>query len=144
MPSSPDAETLSSVLGPRSVHCTVGQQAASGLTVAAFCHQAGVSENSFYLWRRRLSDSPPDVQSARQVDKDDRELVPHRSDSTRTVDGSFIRIPLEFDGAPCCLEVILADATRLRVPAHHLAAWELTLQAVMNRVCSHEAEARHA
>ena len=29
-------------------------QPGSGLSVTAFCRKAGVSENSFYLWRRKL------------------------------------------------------------------------------------------
>ena len=32
----------------------VAEQAASGPTVAAFCDSIGVSENSFYVWRRKL------------------------------------------------------------------------------------------
>ena len=125
----------------------IAQHAASGLTVAAYCDQAGISEHSFYQWRRRLSNSPPGGRSglpARQVDSSGRELERNRGGSTQSVDGSFIRVPLTFDGAACCLDVILADATRLRVPAQHLAAWELTLGAVMNRARRHEEEARDA
>ncbi len=44
----------------------IAQQAASGLTVSAFCNQAGVSEHSFYRWRRRLSELPQGDQSASQ------------------------------------------------------------------------------
>jgi transposase-like protein len=123
----------------------IAEQAASGLTVAAYCHQAGISEHSFYQWRRRLIDSPPQgVQSARPIDKNCGELMPSTGGSPPTLDGSFIRVPLEFEGGSSSLEVILADATRLRVPAHHLAAWELTLQAVLNRVGIQEAEVRDA
>jgi transposase-like protein len=32
----------------------VGRQAASGLSVRAFCRQAGIGEPSFYFWRRTL------------------------------------------------------------------------------------------
>lgn len=34
-------------------------QHASGLSVAAWCKQAGVSAWSVYAWRKRLSSSPP-------------------------------------------------------------------------------------
>jgi hypothetical protein len=34
-------------------------QQASGLSVAAWCKQAGVSPWSVYAWRKRLSSSPP-------------------------------------------------------------------------------------
>jgi len=32
----------------------IAEQAGSGLTIAAFCDSIGVSENSFYVWRRKL------------------------------------------------------------------------------------------
>ena len=32
----------------------IAEQACSGLTIAAFCDSIGVSENSFYVWRRKL------------------------------------------------------------------------------------------
>ena len=32
----------------------IAGQAGSGLTIAAFCGSIGVSENSFYVWRRKL------------------------------------------------------------------------------------------
>ena len=35
----------------------------SGLTVAAFCRDRGVSPATFYLWRQRLSSAPPLVSS---------------------------------------------------------------------------------
>lgn len=34
------------------------EQASSGLSVSAFCQRIGVSENSFYRWRRILGDQP--------------------------------------------------------------------------------------
>ena len=32
----------------------IERQPASGLSIARFCNQAGVSANSFYIWKRRL------------------------------------------------------------------------------------------
>ena len=32
----------------------ISQQKRSGLSIAAFCRKAGISERSFYSWRRRL------------------------------------------------------------------------------------------
>ena len=32
----------------------IDEQACSGLTISAFCDSIGVSENSFYVWRRKL------------------------------------------------------------------------------------------
>ena len=32
----------------------IGERLAAGQTVAAFCRERGLSENSFYVWKRRL------------------------------------------------------------------------------------------
>ena len=37
----------------------IGEQGRSGQSVSAFCRERGVSEPSFYTWRRRLSDQAP-------------------------------------------------------------------------------------
>lgn len=34
----------------------IHQHGSSGLTITAFCHRAGVSQPSFYAWRRKLRD----------------------------------------------------------------------------------------
>ena len=41
----------------------VERQAASGLTIATFCAEAGVSQNSFYVWKKRLGTAAPDRQA---------------------------------------------------------------------------------
>jgi transposase-like protein len=40
----------------------VERQTASGLTIAKFCAEAGVSQNSFYVWKKRLRTTAPDRQ----------------------------------------------------------------------------------
>lgn len=37
----------------------VERQPASGLNITEFCAQAGVSQNSFYVWKRRLKATAP-------------------------------------------------------------------------------------
>ena len=37
----------------------IRQQGQSNLTVSAFCREQGVSDQSFYSWRKRLSGSEP-------------------------------------------------------------------------------------
>lgn len=37
----------------------IAEQEASGATVRAFCKQRGVSDHSFYFWRRRLRQTEP-------------------------------------------------------------------------------------
>ena len=33
---------------------TIAEQASSGLSIRGYCKQAGISDQSFYAWRRRL------------------------------------------------------------------------------------------
>jgi transposase-like protein len=44
----------------------IGRQRASGQTVAGFCRQAGVSDASFYTWRRRLHANAASVERNRR------------------------------------------------------------------------------
>jgi hypothetical protein len=44
---------------PRRWHQRLQRFARSGLSIAAFCKREGVSEPSFYAWRRRLRDGSP-------------------------------------------------------------------------------------
>lgn len=41
----------------------IAQQRESGLSIAAFCDSIGVSENAFYVRRRRLAETNNDVQA---------------------------------------------------------------------------------
>ncbi len=41
----------------------VSEQRASGQNIAAFCRSNDVSQNSFYLWRRKLANEPKPAQS---------------------------------------------------------------------------------
>jgi hypothetical protein len=71
----------------------IAEQAHSGLTVKEFCKQQGVSDHSFYFWRKRLRDDQP-VRFALV----DREVI-YR------------------DGMGAGLEVILTGGERLRIGA---------------------------
>ena len=59
----------------------IGRQPTSGLNIAQFCKQAGISQNSFYVWKRRLrigvrsTDRKPRRQSAALMT---RSLIPVR------------------------------------------------------------------
>lgn len=37
----------------------LAEQEASGQSIAAFCQQRGIADNSFYRWRQRLQKSEP-------------------------------------------------------------------------------------
>lgn len=88
------------------------EQRCSGLTVADFCDEIGVSPNSFYLWRRKLSAMPPSRNrsvasrsrslscSTESSAADTPTFLPLRVVATRNVEidlpcGAVIRIPPE-------------------------------------------------
>ncbi len=82
----------------------IRQQEQTGTTVKAFCREHGVSEPSFYGWRKRLKVSPP-VRFA-------------------LVDAG---VPAANDSAP--VELVLASGDRLRIaPGTDI----LTLRAVLS------------
>lgn len=68
----------------------IGEQKASGLSIRAFCKQRGISDHSFYAWRRRLSAAP----------------------AVRFAEVETIASPASADA----LELVLATGTRLLIP----------------------------
>ena len=53
------------------------RQADSGLSIRAFCRQEGISEASFYLWRRKLQGcGQPGVAKGREADSDNGQFIP--------------------------------------------------------------------
>ena len=71
----------------------------SGLSVRQFCRQEGLSEPSFYSWRRRLT-------QARNSDG---------ISKPETQSEAFIRVSIP-PSQPGCLELILAAGHTLRIP----------------------------
>ncbi len=97
----------------------IERQPASGMSIAQFCREAGVSPNSFFVWRRRLR--APNVRghrtSARSARRDghapaSRSLVPvrliadprgPRAPKPGTIEvewpnGLILRVPTDCDG----------------------------------------------
>jgi len=87
------------------------------LTVKEFCHQEGVSEPSFYHWRKRLDRGRPRVERIR----------PSGGEATKTVK-SLPFLPVKVCSAgddrsaafsSAWAEVELPNGVRIRVPASH-------------------------
>ena len=86
------------------------------LTVKEFCHQEGVSEPSFYHWRKRLDGSRPRVERSR----------PSGGEPIETVE-SLPFLPVKVCSAgddrsvfrSAWAEVELPNGVRIRVPASH-------------------------
>jgi len=72
---------------------------AGGLSVRQFCKQEGLSEPSFYAWRRRLTKSAGD----------------HPDHSTDCPPEPFIQVSLP-DGSALGMEFVLSSGHTLRIP----------------------------
>jgi hypothetical protein len=97
----------------------------SGLSVARYCAEVGVSSASFYLWQRKLRDSAAPVHEAQANRRPASRLVPVHivPDATVGHGSSAIR------GAADLLEVELPGKIYLRIPSGYDAA---TLQVVLS------------
>jgi transposase len=88
----------------------LGQYRRSGLTVADFCGQEGISTASFYAWRRRLRD-------ARAAGKDERPV--------------FEPVRLTPAGRP--MAILLPGGVRVEVPTENLDAVRVVMGEVLCR-----------
>lgn len=122
----------------KSWRARISEQAASGLSVAAFCRQQGIAENGFYAWRRRLQDELLQRPEPSNKDKPaSRADIPIRANASVSgsgldLPGTFVRVAWPAKEIATSLEVLLPDQTRLRIPGEHLVAWELTLRTLLN------------
>lgn len=72
------------------------RQAASGMTVLAFCKREGVSTASFYHWRRRLAEED-------------------RSREAASERPAFLPVTVAAEPSPC-IEILLPAEVTIRVP----------------------------
>lgn len=95
------------------------EQRQSGLTVADFCDEIGVSPNSFYLWRRKLS-APPRSRGRSQRSSSEAPaarmptFLPLQVVAARNVEidlpcGAVIRIPPESGALAQVLAALLPE-----------------------------------
>ena len=73
----------------------------SGLSVRQFCRQEGLSEASFYAWRKKLSKSQMSGTGNGQAPPEP---------------ASFIQVPV-IQSESSCLELVLASGHVLRIPS---------------------------
>ena len=97
----------------------------SGMTVARFCEEEGVSTASFYRWRNRLADRGPATRNA---------------DARRwaTIDGGVQTPafrPVRVTGAEAPISIQLPGGVRVEVPAENLDA----VRAVLGELLRHDA-----
>ncbi|MDH5626073.1 MAG: transposase [Nitrospira sp.] len=102
------------------------------LTVKEFCRQEGVSDPSFYQWRKRLQKDPAGSRHRRRMgqrsDKSEnpQSFVPVRVSSTEVLTSSILGSVLA--------EVELPNGVRIRVPATHSEALRIAIL-TGNEVC---------
>ena len=80
------------------------RHADSGVSVREFCTSEGVSEPSFYAWRKRLRESIGDGRRMRG---------PRRGEEASNDDRLFV--PLELVGSPATLEIVHPLGYRVQV-----------------------------
>ncbi len=95
----------------------VGRQAASSLSVRQFCEQEGISQQSFYHWRRRLGQGAALALRPAVTGRGRKELATRRE-----------FIPLRLLDAPAAWEVVHPEGYRVRVSGDVTAT---TLQCIV-------------
>jgi transposase len=98
-------------------------QAASGLSVRAWCQQQGLSEPSFYHWRGKLQRRTPATSPSAKRKK--------RAKST--VVTNFV--PVRLTASTSQVEFALPSGLVIRVPAQDVAALRAVLAIVEPRPC---------
>jgi transposase-like protein len=92
-----------------------GRWTASGLSIAAFCEDAGLSQQSFYRWRRVLR------KRSRRLDQQRPQAVDAATEKAATAIARplplFVPLAVESMAAAAVLEVVVRGGRVIRVPA---------------------------
>jgi len=116
------------------------RQRKSGLSIAAFCRQEGVSSDTFHTWRRKLRGQSAGHSSARggiagrgSATGAGPNSPGGRADPARTVaaasgvGGSFLQVPVVEARSATWIELTLVDGTQVRIPPQNLSALQVAL-----------------
>ena len=87
----------------------------SKLSVTEFCRHEGVSDPSFYQWRKRLR-------------KDDSKRKPGRRSGSRKADTAQPFVPIKVSASSAVSEIEFPNGVRIRVPANNAEALRAALQ----------------
>lgn len=97
--------------------CWVVDQRSSGLTIAEFCDSVGVTQNSFYRWRRRLIAEGESFENESETDRRHVSafvpltVVPSERIAIDLPCGAVIRVPIDETSIDRVLRILLS-ATR--------------------------------
>ena len=96
----------------------IREQESSGVAISAFCRKRGVSQASFFSWRRKLADRDRGVAHESAVE-------PDRAVECGETAAKFV--PIELPSPPAaarsCCEVVLPNGCRIIVPTQCDAGW---------------------
>jgi len=123
----------------------IEDQRQSGLTVAKFCHREGVSQATFYLWRRKLQ--APRSPQGKKVPARQKEIArTNRAVNSPATPPSLPFVQLPLSAPPSCpwIEVVLAEGTVVRLPQQNLAALQTVLQTLGAAPASARGGVKHA
>lgn len=101
----------------------IGRQRTSGLNIARFCEQAGVAQNSFYVWKRRLKSDQSIRDGAIQQGRSIGSTRSKRPKNTATGARSLVSVRLVADpvkhpaSTAGAIEVAWPGGVVLRVPS---------------------------
>ncbi len=107
----------------------IERQRQSGLTVAEFSRQKGVSTASFYRWQPEVGVGVAGTakrSACRRPGKAAGSLA--QPASPRRPDATFLQLPLSPAPANPWMEPMLADGTMIRLPQQNLAALQTVLR----------------
>jgi transposase-like protein len=92
----------------------LSRQQSTNLSVTEFCRQLGVSLTTFYYWKRRAQEAPPNVPAQGAAERRSRPMP----SSARATAGDFLPVSILDPGVGTQLEIELANAclVRLRGP----------------------------
>jgi hypothetical protein len=108
----------------------ITRQRRSGLTVAEFSRQEGVSTASFYHWQQQLGGrSGPRPKRTNRGRPMRTPVSSTRTTAIAPAEAAFVQVPLPSASSNPWLELMLTDGTLIRLPHQNLAALQTVLQA---------------
>jgi transposase-like protein len=117
-------------------HQMFARWTASGLSIAAFCKDAGLSQQSFYRWRRVLRQRISRFGQQRRPQAVDAVNEKAATATAQRPLPLFVPLAVETTAAATVLEVVVCDGRVIRVPAGFDAPTLAQILAVLEgRLC---------
>ena len=112
----------------------VAQQARSKLSVRQYCGQVGLSEPSFYAWRRELAERDSATGEPARLETRANHAGPAPARASSPPPTSFLPVTIAAPAA-APIELVLPSGLLVRVAAHDAAALRTVLTVLEGRAC---------